>query len=431
MKMMLRTVYRLLLVLTLLLVTGTTTFSAEIDDSALFVDAFTAYQQKDYLLALEKCDQLQQVFPDSPLRDVTLLLTARAGLKAGDNELAAKAVARFTADFPESSLTTSLEDELTGLAQRLHNGDKLSPDKTLQASAVKTRTENAARERAIALRAEMERVAKIKAEQERQARIRFEAERRERERILAEKLAKAAIQLAMTLPAKMDPVPVTGKGHIPVELTNRGKQSEEFLLTVLAPEGSIVRLDRADGTDGPLDRIQLGAGELFKGIITFSLPTATDGARSTFSLTAVSTKFPDVTFQKSTVVTTAGPIVRAVAKFSKTKVAPGESVRLHLVILNAGSLLAKELTVRILLPPEVEFLVGSDTSFKKEIDGRYSYLIDRLEVGKRVDLNLDAMVNATALPGQEIRETIEIENGELLRKDIFTPSPALVIPPTP
>ena len=427
----LRTLYRPLLALLFLLITTTAAFSGEIDDSALFVDAFNAFQQKDYLLALEKCEQLQQVFPDSPLRDVVLLLTARASLKSGDNERAAKSVIRFTSEFPESSLGSSIEDELNGVAKRLHNGEKLTPDRALQASALKVRADNVARERAIALKAEMERAAKIKAEQERQARIKFEAERRERERLLAEKLAKASIQLSIALPAKIDPVPVNGKSVIPVEISNRGKQSEEFLLSIAAPEGSIARFDRAEGGDGPLEKIQLAAGELLKGTITFSMPAAVDGARSMFSLKAVSSKFSDIIFQKSALITTSGPLVRAVAKFSKAKVVSGESVRFRLAVLNAGSLSAKDLTVRIQLPPEIEIQGVATTTLKKELDNRYSYQIDRLEMGKLVDLNLEVTINAATIAGQELRGTIEVENGELLRKDTFNTSSLLVVTQTP
>jgi len=76
--------------------------ASEIDDSTVFVEAFNAYQQKDYLLAIEKCNQLNQVFPNSPLRDVSLLLVARASLKSGDNLRAAKSIVLFENEFPAS-----------------------------------------------------------------------------------------------------------------------------------------------------------------------------------------------------------------------------------------------------------------------------------------------------------------------------------------
>jgi hypothetical protein len=115
-----------------------------IDDSTVFVEAFAAYQQKDYLLTIEKCDQINQVFPDSPLRDVTLLLIARASLRSGDNERAAKAASLFSAEFPESALNSSIEDELKILVIRRQRGEALSADIILQTAALKVRSDRLA-----------------------------------------------------------------------------------------------------------------------------------------------------------------------------------------------------------------------------------------------------------------------------------------------
>jgi hypothetical protein len=150
--------------------------SAEIDDSAVFIEAFNAYQQKDYLLTIEKCDQLNQVFPDSPLRDVTLLLVARASLKSGNAERAAKSIIMFSTEFPESSLKTSVEEELNLLTTRHQKGEVLATDKILQSSAQQTRSDRLALERAAELKREMEQAATAKVEQERLVRIKLEAE---------------------------------------------------------------------------------------------------------------------------------------------------------------------------------------------------------------------------------------------------------------
>lgn len=130
-----------MLALTIILITFTHGNSAEIDDSTVFVEAFNAYQQKDYLLAIEKCDQLNLVFPDSPLRDVTLLLTARASLKSGDNERAAKYVTLFSTEFPDSSLKSFIEKDLRLLSNRHKKGDVLTFDKTQQIAADNVRSD--------------------------------------------------------------------------------------------------------------------------------------------------------------------------------------------------------------------------------------------------------------------------------------------------
>lgn len=172
------TICQIILTLGIVLMAFVPGYSAEIDDSTIFFDAFNAFQQSDYLLAIEKCDQLSQVFPDSPLRDVTLLLVARASLKSGDNERAAKSIARFTSEFPESSLGTTVEEELKVLASRRQKGEFLAVDIRLQNAARKVSSDRMARERAVSKR-EMESAAKARTEQESLARIKLDEENRE------------------------------------------------------------------------------------------------------------------------------------------------------------------------------------------------------------------------------------------------------------
>lgn len=179
--------------LAMLLGTGFVT-AAELDDASFFVDAFTAYQKKDYLLAIEKTDQLNQLFPDSPLRDVALLLIARSSIKSGDNERAAKAITSFNNEFSDSSLKTTVEEELQSLSARHRKGEPLPPNKQLQTAAQKVRTERLAQER-----------------------------------IAAEKAAKESIKVVISV-REGGVVSAAGEnGSIPVEISNRGKNSEEFI----------------------------------------------------------------------------------------------------------------------------------------------------------------------------------------------------------
>lgn len=401
--------------------------SAEIDDSAVFVEAFNAYQQKDFLLAIEKCDQLNQAFPDSPLRDVTLLLIARASIKSGDNERAAKSVALFTAEFPESSLKTSVEDELKTLASRHQKGETLPPDKSLQASARKVRADKLALQRAAEAKLEQERLSKIKAEQDRLARIKLEEERREKERILAEKLAKASIKAVILIHENAGAVSVGSGGSIPVEITNKGKNSEEFLLNVSAAKEYDSILTGAGKPEENITSIQLAAGQTFNGMLRFRMPAEmVDGHRTGVSIKVTSAKFGDISFQKDAVIVSSAPLVRTVAKLSKQKVTAGEKLRYRVTVLNAGSLTAQDLTVRLQLPQQIDFLGAPDVNFKQESDGTLIFKVDQVEVGKLVEYNLDVMIRENASAGQELRGHVEVVNGTLQRKDIFTASASLV-----
>jgi uncharacterized repeat protein (TIGR01451 family) len=335
----------------------------------------------------------------------------------------------FSNEFPESSLKTSVEDELKTLAARQQKGELLAPDKPLQTAARKVKSDRLARERAAELKRELERAAKAKAEQERLARIKLEAERKEKERLQAEKLAKASIKAVISLHNDAGAVPVGSNGTLPVEITNRGKQSEEFILTVTAPKEYDAALVRSDKPTEVITQLKLAAGEVFKGAVSFRMPAEmVDGHRSPVSVTAVSAKFSDVQFQKEAVVVSSAPLVRAVAKLAKQKVTAGEKLRYRVMVLNAGSLPARNLTVRLQLPPQVDFQNAPETAFKQEPDGTLVFKIERVDIGKLAEINLDVQVRENSTAGQELRGHVEIVNGNLQRKDIFTASASTIQP---
>ncbi len=401
--------------------------ASEIEDSTIFVEAFNAYQQKDYLLAVEKCDQLNQIFPDSPLRDVTLLLISRASLKSGDNERAAKAVIMFSNEFPESNLRTSVEDELKVLASRHQKGEILTSDNTLQTAARKVRSDKLAQERIAKEKLEMERAAKIRAEQERLARIKQEEERREKERLMAEKLARESIKVSIILREDGLPVSVGSTGALPIEISNKGKNSEDFLLTLTAAKEYDAILTRANQTEEKITRLKLAAGETFKGAVIFRMPVdMVDGHRSVMGIKAISSKFGDISFQKETVIISAAPLVRADAKLVKQKVTPGEKLRCRLTVLNVGSLPAQQLTIRLQLPPQVDFLGAPDVPFIQEPNGALVFKINQIEIGKLAEMYLDVKVREDSIVGQKLRGQIEVINGSLQKRDIFTASSSII-----
>lgn len=428
MKYILKTVNYLILPLLLMFITFAPGSSAEIDDSAVFIEAFNAYQQKDYLLTIEKCDQLNHIFPDSPLRDVTLLLVARASLKSGDNERAAKSVSMFLAEFPESSLKSSVEEELKLLASRHQKGEILTVDKMLQSAAQKSRSDRLAQERAAALKREMEQAANARAEQERLARIKLEEERLEKERIRAEILSKASIKASITLYEGAVAVPVGANGSLLVEISNKGKNSEEFLLSITTAKEYAANLIRANDPDNKITKLQLAAGETFKGAVVFRMPAEmVDGHRSVVKIQAVSARFSDVSFQNETIIISSAPLVRAVGKLLKQKVSPGEKVRYRVTVLNAGSLPAHNLTVRLQLPPQLDFQGVADVPFRQEPNGTLAFKVDQVEMGKLAEINLEVKVREDSAVGQKLQGHLEIVNGTLQRKDLFTATASVVV----
>lgn len=420
MKFITKNIVSFMFLLFIFLISSVPVISAEIDDSTVFVEAFNAYQQKDYLLAIEKCDQLNQFFPDSPLRDVTLLLTARASLKSGDNERAAKSTVLFSTEFPESSLKTSVEEELKVLAKRFQQGEILAVDKPMQIAASKVRSEALARDRAAKVKLETELAAKAKAEQERLARIKLEEELREKERQLAEKIARASINASITLRDDAWQVPVGSNGSRPIEISNKGKNSEEFLLTISTAKELEATLAKENRTDENIARLQLAAGETFKGTIILKMPVEmVDGHRSAMIIKIVSAKYSDISFQKESTVISSAPLVRAVAKLAKPKVKQGEVLRYRVTVLNVGSMPAQNLTILLQLPSQLELQSVPDALFKRDPDGKLVFNIDQIEIGKLAEISLDVKVREDAVVGQELRGQVEIVNAKLKRKELF------------
>lgn len=392
------------LILTLLaglvvLVPGATPcLSTELDDSVLFVDAFNAFQKKDYLLTIDKIGQLTEIFPESPLRDISLLLLARAALKSGDNELSAMTIQRFTVDFPDNSLNTTLEEDLLTLAKRRSKGEKIPPNRQLQAIALKTALDRLARE---------------STEKER--------------KLAAEKEAKEGIKLAIAMPLGNQLVEVGNNGQISFELVNNGAKSEEFLLSAPVPKEFTAMLTSSDRPEKPIKRVTLSPGEKFKGNMAFRMPSdRVDGFKAIFQVKAISATFKDVTFSKESLVTASAPLVRAVSKPQKTKVARGETLKYRISVLNAGSLKAHGLTVRAIIPSQLDFIGSDSGDYLQESAGIVEFRVADLETGQLAEFAINTTVRNNVTEKQEVRIQIEIINDRLQRKEIFASSAAIV-----
>ena len=150
-----------------------------------------------------------------------------------------------------------------------------------------------------------------------------------------------------------------------------------------------------------------------------------DGFKTHLQIKAVSGTYNDVTFSKEAVVTATAPLVRIVAKPQNVYVVRGETVKYHIAVLNAGSLAAQGLSVRVTIPSELDYVEAVGADFRQAA-GIVTFRIDSLETGRMVKLNITATVRENVVEKQELRIQVEVINGQLQRKDIFTSSPAVV-----
>lgn len=91
-------------------------FAQTTEDSHIFLDGFNAYQVQDYSSAIQYLSEILEKYPDTPLRDMTCFWLARAQFKAGNKEEAARLMAEFNRDYPDSPLAGTIEEELQTLA---------------------------------------------------------------------------------------------------------------------------------------------------------------------------------------------------------------------------------------------------------------------------------------------------------------------------
>lgn len=390
-------------------------FSAEQDDSSLFVEAFNAFQKKDFILVLEKIDQLNRAFPDTPLRDVSLLLQARAAYNSGDNELAAKSVNMFRAEFSNSTLQNTVEDELLKLCNRLNAGDKLLPDKKLRTAAQKVRAAQLEQERTAALKAEQERIAREQAERDRLARAKAETERREQERIAAELAAKAGIKLEIIIPENNTACEAGTTCRLPVQLVNKGTDSEEFVLSVPATMEYAAALTSTDTRRTRIERLTLAPGTPFKCDLSFSMPgDKVDGFRPLIPIKVVSGRFSDVSFAAKPQLTASAPLVRVVARPASPRAARGKNIAYRIMVLNAGSLATRNLRIKVISPDQAE------------LTSMASFDIDILEPGNLKEFIVSVKISERARDKQELRCRVEVDGGTFGQKISFASAPVTV-----
>lgn len=393
--------------------------AAEPDDSSLFMEAFMAFQTKDYLLSIEKLDRLGQLYPDSPLRDVSLLMLARAQQRSGNNDTAAQVINQFSKEFGNGPLAASVEADLLNLGKRKQAGERLAANKQLHAAALKMRHEQLARERAAAQKAEQERLAREKLERERIAREKAEAERREQERLAAIKAARDAIRFDIE-PQSTQPVLEAGAAAlVPFQLTNQGKQAEEFAVEAVLPSGVEGTIIRGQDRTQPLQKITLQPRQRETVQIAFTMPPdRVDGSHVAIAVKMTSTTFNDIVKTREQLVLTAAPLLRAVSRLTEKTAVTGQALTYKVTLLNVGSRPAKEVDLKVNLPKQLKLVDAGGNGCWTENEQQAACRVELLQQGQLTDRNLKVEVRGTTETGAT-RGTVEVLQTVLQVKETF------------
>ncbi len=399
---------------------------AEIDDSSLFMEAFSAFQGKDYLLSIDKINKMEQLYPDSPLRDVSLLMLSRAYYRAGYNDSAALKINQFYKEFNGSRLSESIEPELAAIGKRREAGEKIAPNKQLQAAALKIRNEQIAIARAAALKAEQERLALERAERERIAREKAEADRRERERLAAIKAARDAVQFDV---AMQNIAPVLEAGTdvlVPFKLINHTKNTEEFELEAILPPGVDGTIIQSSSKDQPVRKIKLQSNQQVELMISFKMPSSrVDGSRMVTTVKATSTKFNDISKQRDITVIASAPLLRVVSRVQSKYPVAGSQDIYKVTMLNVGSRNAKEVDLRINLPKELKLIDAGGNGCWIENEQQAACRVDALQQGTLTERQLKVSVREDSA-GKVAKGYVDVLQTVLQLKDSFAGVPFTV-----
>lgn len=391
------------------------------DDSNLFMDAFNAFQGKDFLLSIEKLNRLEQLFPDSPLRDVSLLMLARAHQRSGDNQAAGATINRFSKEFGNSPLATSVETELAALGKRVGAGEKLAQNRQFHTAALKVRNEQLAKERAIALKAEQERLARERAERERLAREKAEAERLERERLAALKAAREAVKFELTQLTDLPELEVGTSVLLPFRLINASTQPEEFSLEAVLPSGIEGVIIQDGNRSKPLQKILLQPQQKLDLQVAFTMPgNRVDGSRLMVTTRATSTKFTDISQSINLQAIAAAPLLRAVSRLQSQTSPTDQPDDYRVTLLNVGSRPAREVDLKISLPDPLRIVHAGDNGCWIENEQLVACRVALLPHGQLQERTLKVTSSGVKLqPDKPAKGSVEVVQTVLQLKETF------------
>ena len=437
--------------------------AAETDEYTVFISGFTAFQNQDYKTAAEKMSLFLKEYPGNPMGDMALFWLARAHFRLGNRQDAARCMARFLRENPDTPLKSAVEDDLLTLARSFEKGVPSDAPKSGRRESVAERAApsipddrgresrraekpmSSPREKAVAeYREIMERYPGTRAAVAAEERLKGLGE--------AGAVGKApdgrksmtdgvgggrqvlTLEVGQSAAAEFNLTPHAPGGEvgrrisIPFEVINRGNGADSFLLeSGFGPEFNPAFASAAKPDVTITATPQLASGERFKGVLLLTIPPADiDGRKNTAAVRVASRFDHDVTLSKDVSILSMAPFVRMVMKPEKERVRPGETVSYRIAILNVGSAPARCVSFTISYPPQYEPVESAPVGFRRE--SKSVMVSDEVSIGsgERKEYILAFRVKGDALAGQELFCRAEMMNRELKTSETFLSAPAVV-----
>ncbi|MDD2734146.1 MAG: tetratricopeptide repeat protein [Desulfuromonadaceae bacterium] len=199
---------------------------------------------------------------------------------------------------------------------------------------------------------------------------------------------------------------------VPFEITNRGNGIDSFSLESAFPTDFNAQFISAAAPDVTISHTtDLAPGEIFKGAVVIVIPPGSiDGLRITHPVKATSRLIAEASQTREVKLIASAPLLRAVLRTEKTKPLPGDKVLYRIAILNIGSSVAKDVTLRLNFPPQLEPVDSADSGFRQEM--KSELVLDGMQVnsGENREFSVTFQLKDDSLAGQELSTRAELIN---------------------
>lgn len=215
---------------------------------------------------------------------------------------------------------------------------------------------------------------------------------------------------------------------VPFEITNRGNGSDAFYLESAFPADFKAGFAATATPEVAISQTpSLALGETFKGVINLVIPSGSiDGMRITHPVKAASRLLAEASQSREVRLIASAPLLRAVLRTEKTRPLPGEKVLYRIAILNVGSTVAEDVTLRLDFPPQLEPLDYAAAGFRQEM--KSALVLDGLQVksGESREFSVEFQLKGDSLAGQELLTRAELINNRLKTSAAFVSNTSLV-----
>ena len=223
---------------------------------------------------------------------------------------------------------------------------------------------------------------------------------------------------------------VAHRTRIPFEVINRGNGSDSFTFESAFPAEFKAEFAAAGASEKAIrETPKLAPGEVFRGIVSFEIPPASiDGLKIAYPVKAVSNLMSEASQSREVAMIASAPLLRAVLKADKTHLLPGGQVAYRIIVLNIGTMAARDVTLNLNYPPQLEPLDYSSTVFKQ---GMKSVMVsDGLQIksGESREFSVAFRLKDDSLAGQELITRAELVDNPLKTTATFVSNVAYIDP---